>query len=250
MPACWLAEADIVASSHARTAFLESPEDACVLPQESAESLIAKLDDTLGLQAASCRIVTVAADLELGVDVDLPPLQSFSNALRAQAVNPSWSIVKGWQLWHCSGGGGFIAIRHWWNRTAAGKWVDVTAPLAPDADRALLCEAASGEREMTSSVTKSQHAFLTTLLRTVDPCLIERLPRAVGVEAHGHAAVDVSETPASSLPSSLPSSLLPSGSVVTIDGLRARPALNGRNEGRRRHRTRRSQGPPGRASGG
>ena len=223
--AIWLAPADVVATSAAaRASFLAAP-DACTMPRDTAAALAA-LATQLQLLEADCSVVSLDASA-LEWDFESPPLQSVSNTMRACAANSGWSAVKGWML--LKAGSGFVAVRHWWCRNAAGKWLDLTAPLSMDTDRALLCEAASGGRGVEAhAMTCAHRDFLRSLLEVIDPPLADSLPSMVAdEEATGPATATATAVSSATGGVSATSDHLDVGDVVRVSGLVAKPELNG-----------------------
>ena len=79
------------------------------------------------------------------------PLHSFSNAERLTVALPEWQLVKGFAVFErldAPVGSSFVAIRHWWNESPAGTWLDFTPALVPSctAGRLLLVMCASGDK--------------------------------------------------------------------------------------------------------
>jgi len=78
-------------------------------------------------------------------------LHSFSNAERLTAALPEWQLVKGFAVFErldAPVGSSFVAIRHWWNESPAGTWLDFTPALVPSctAGRLLLVTCESGDK--------------------------------------------------------------------------------------------------------
>ena len=60
----------------------------------------------------------------------LHPLHSCRNAMRL-AERLGWTVVKGFVIFEYAGtapGTGYLALRHWWNTSESGAWIDATPP--------------------------------------------------------------------------------------------------------------------------
>ena len=96
-------------------------------------------------------------------------------------------------------GGSFVALRHWWNVTPDGSWVDLTPPLSgrvPVAgsgqeDRELLVESALGDKS-TAALTPARREFALALAKRI----ANGNPPPAASRAATPAAVDVSESDA------------------------------------------------------
>ena len=135
-------------------------------------------------------------------NVPLHALHSFSNAL-SLSEELGWTVVKGFLVLESVSAGAasatsFVALRHWWNATSDGAWVDLTPPLLPDSDgeetRVLLVESALGEKAA-SSLTPARQQFAVALAERLAKGLASLRPSATKVDgaAAAIAAVDVSD---------------------------------------------------------
>ena len=173
-------------------------------PSVFKESVALKtLVNKKNLNGVRCRAVELTTDaMEAArsaatkAKVELHPLHSFDNATRLSAAL-GWTVVKGFIVLE-SGlgiatetpkpgqrsiavtkptvGTAFLAMRHWWNATSDGMWVDLTPPvdetwLEPycidtDLQRVLLVESALGEKEAPpEGITPARRDFAIALAR-------------------------------------------------------------------------------------
>eukprot|EP00325_Prymnesiales_sp_UTEX-LB-985_P015033 CAMPEP_0174750304 /NCGR_PEP_ID=MMETSP1094-20130205/97430_1 /TAXON_ID=156173 /ORGANISM="Chrysochromulina brevifilum, Strain UTEX LB 985" /LENGTH=358 /DNA_ID=CAMNT_0015955631 /DNA_START=69 /DNA_END=1142 /DNA_ORIENTATION=+ len=136
------------------------------------------------LHGVRCRAIAVppaGPDASIGkaVAVSLAPFHSFSNAERITVALPEWKIVKGFAVFEVlseTAGSSFVAIRHWWNVSPSGAWLDLSPSLVPSctAGKILLVESRHGEKPE-SPLRGSGQAFAISLAQRFA----------------GHAAVDV-----------------------------------------------------------
>ena len=161
------------------------------------------------LKGVRCRAVDRAAPPSVAArksataaNVPLHALHSFSNAL-SLSEELGWTVVKGFLVLESVSAGAasatsFVALRHWWNATSDGAWVDLTPPLLPDSDgeetRVLLVESALGEKAA-SSLTPARQQFAVALAERLAKGLASLRPSATKVDgaAAAIAAVDVSD---------------------------------------------------------
>eukprot|EP00811_Abedinium_folium_P010832 NODE_2001_length_2314_cov_7.181527.p1 GENE.NODE_2001_length_2314_cov_7.181527~~NODE_2001_length_2314_cov_7.181527.p1 ORF type:complete len:663 (+),score=173.23 NODE_2001_length_2314_cov_7.181527:68-2056(+) len=100
--------------------------------------------------------------------LELYPLQSFSNAMRVEAVS-GLKVVQGFLILEHVGhecNTGFLAMRHWWNARSEryGDWIDLTPQ--PDAfGEVILAEASTGDARSGSVLSEGEAAVNTWLLR-------------------------------------------------------------------------------------
>ena len=143
----WVAEAaDLVATDpDGRVALWSADALPCCFPRgwpavfKESQALKQLINKSM-LKGQRCRAVSHSAAPAVAAraaasaaGVSLYPLHSFSNALRlSEALG--WTVVKGFlalERADCAPGASFLAIRHWWNATEEGAWVDLTPPLVP-----------------------------------------------------------------------------------------------------------------------
>lgn len=159
----WLGGDDLVAAEAGAAADLH----ACAFPrnwpaafkERALKSLVKRLggqrcravDPPSAAVAASARCVTLHA------------LHGFANATAVSEVL-GWSVVKGFLVLERSDAapGSYVALRHWWNATADGAWVDLTPRLAPSAaePRSLLVESGLGDKPEAALTADGRDAFV------------------------------------------------------------------------------------------
>ena len=176
------------------------------------------------LKGVRCRAVSLTAaptasarEAAAAAKVELHPLHSFSNASRlADALG--WEVVKGFLVFErhdgTAAGGSFVALRHHWNVTADGAWVDLTPPLvAPAAgaeDRELLVESELGEKKP-AALTPARREFALALSRRIAKGAESLAPPpsvtspSVDVSDAAATAAPAASAPATSAPASVPS---------------------------------------------
>ena len=135
-----------------------------------------------GLNGVRCRAVVLtcpamedARATAAAITADLRPLHSFDNAAKLHEAF-GWPVVKGFLVLERpdkEAGSAYLALRHWWNATADGAWIDLTPPLdeswtqpphrvETDEPRELLVESALGEKAVTE-LTPERRAFAAAL---------------------------------------------------------------------------------------
>lgn len=132
----WVEESDFIATrpnfraqSFGRHGFPKSWPDVYT-KSRALKSLIGKRG-TLGGLSVHVVYPPSEADRALVSDLDLQPLQSFSNAEKV-AVKTGMSVEKGWVVFElflsggnsCADDGNFVAQKHWFNKDLAGKPID------------------------------------------------------------------------------------------------------------------------------
>lgn len=126
-----------------------------------------------GLRGTRCRVVGPPAPAELAAAVAAGArplsLRSFDNASRLAQASVGYSVIKGFVVFErldpqAAGSAGnaprepddsalrdddrvFVGVRHWWNCTLEGTWIDLTPPLVLGLDRMLLVESRLGEKQ-------------------------------------------------------------------------------------------------------
>ena len=127
------------------------------------------------LKGSRCRAIT---SLPSGPDaaaghaapVQLHPLHSFANAAQLIAALPGWRVVKGFVVLERvdrPAGEAFVAIRHWWNESPSGSWLDFM-PLVPASaeGKLLLVESPLGEKKE-APLRAAQQVFGMSLARAL-----------------------------------------------------------------------------------
>lgn len=202
----WLCESsDLVATDAAsRVALWTGDALPAIFPRnwpaafKDSRALKALLNKSM-LKGLRCRAITPvqwARDAADAAGIRTHPMHSFSNAL-AVSDKLGWQVVRGFCVFeraNCGEGESFVAIRHWWNATADGTWLDLTpklVPSPPDApdDRVLLVESPLGAK---------QAAALTPARRAFAKALAARLARGAAAlrGEHSKDPSDVSDAPA------------------------------------------------------
>ncbi|EOD36535.1 hypothetical protein EMIHUDRAFT_226312 [Emiliania huxleyi CCMP1516] len=156
----WLTEASDLAATdaEARVAMWSSDRLPLRFPQEWPAAFksapLRRLLNKSMLNGVRCRAVPppTAAEHAAAAGVVLEPLHSFSNAERVAAAS-GWAVVKGFWVFELADAppsASFVAVRHWWNATSSGGWVDLTPRLSEAAGEEprsrLLVESALGDK--------------------------------------------------------------------------------------------------------
>lgn len=130
---------------------------------------------TTGLRGTRCRVLGPPAPTELAAAVAAGAgplsLRSFDNASRLAEAIVGYRVIKGFVVFERlnartadsagkvplesedvtlpDAGRVFVAVRHWWNCSLDGTWIDLTPPLVPASvsERRLLVESPLGEKE-------------------------------------------------------------------------------------------------------
>ena len=156
----WLCESDDVIATEGESLVLSTaalnlgfPRDWPAVFKQSAA--LRRLVNVV-LKGTRCRAIShppCGSDADIGAvhASGAQPMHSFSNAERLCVALPSWKLVKGFAVFErldAQAGTSFVAIRHWWNMSPSGTWLDFTPVLAPAccAGKLLLIESTLGEK--------------------------------------------------------------------------------------------------------
>ena len=137
------------------------------------------------LKGTRCRAVSPpdGSDHTMVRKVICHPFHSFRNAQRVSA-RCGWAVVHGFRIFEAfDAADGYVAIRHAWNATPSGTWVDMTpgplpsvyVPGAEAEQRVLLVESSLGDKEavpLSSSTRRDALCVISSLARALTDGLV------------------------------------------------------------------------------